>query len=162
MVWRIPTIPSEKEEEIFGLYKNTEQTEITDFEREGEKLRKIFSNSQIEAPGDESGVIKLFWMVHPYLRFDDVTHISEDFPDGKAILNDEYVLIEFEYQFKNFIYHGHNPKRCDFIICWEYKDYDPRKEEYRKRLKQTLEHCTIIPLREVLINNVRYAINANF
>jgi hypothetical protein len=28
------------------------------------------------------------------------------------------VRIEFEFESRNFLKHGHNPKGCDVIVCW--------------------------------------------
>jgi hypothetical protein len=30
------------------------------------------------------------------------------------------VWIEFEYESKNFLLHGHDPKKCDVIVCWRH------------------------------------------
>ncbi len=32
----------------------------------------------------------------------------------------ERVRIEFEYKSSNFREHGHNPTKCDIIVCWEH------------------------------------------
>jgi hypothetical protein len=29
------------------------------------------------------------------------------------------VLIEFEHRSRNFLEHGHDPAKCDIIVCWE-------------------------------------------
>jgi hypothetical protein len=31
----------------------------------------------------------------------------------------KYIIIEFEYQSRNFLLHGHAITGCDLIICWE-------------------------------------------
>ena len=28
------------------------------------------------------------------------------------------VRIEFEYESRNFVEHGHDPAKCDVIVCW--------------------------------------------
>jgi hypothetical protein len=28
------------------------------------------------------------------------------------------VWIEFEFESRNFLLHGHDPKKCDVIVCW--------------------------------------------
>ncbi len=37
--------------------------------------------------------------------------------DEQSTVN-QFVSIEFEYAFSNFIKHGHNPKQTSMIICW--------------------------------------------
>jgi hypothetical protein len=32
----------------------------------------------------------------------------------------ERVYIEFEFKSSNFIRHGHDPSKCDIIVCWEH------------------------------------------
>ena len=32
----------------------------------------------------------------------------------------QHERIEFEYESKNFLLHGHDPKRCDVIVCWRH------------------------------------------
>lgn len=32
----------------------------------------------------------------------------------------ERVRIEFEYVSSNFREHGHNPAKCDLIVCWQH------------------------------------------
>jgi hypothetical protein len=29
------------------------------------------------------------------------------------------VRIEFEFESKSFVWHGHDAKECDLIVCWE-------------------------------------------
>ncbi len=77
----------------------------------------------VYSPINEDGVIFLFGRVvddlHMYIE-----EIKPGFPDcvarrftGKGW---ERILIEFEYQSSNFKSHGHDPKACDMIVCWEH------------------------------------------
>jgi hypothetical protein len=78
------------------------------------------------APINEQGVVFLFGMVAFELGY-VVESVSTGFPDCEAkrrIKSQseawERVRIEFEYQSKNFIDHGHDPEQCDIIVCWEH------------------------------------------
>ena len=44
--------------------------------------------------------------------------------EGKYLYDEKKDLwakarIEFEYKASSFEQHGHDPERCDFIVCWE-------------------------------------------
>ena len=73
-------------------------------------------------PVNEQGVVFLFGMVARELGY-LVEAIQGGFPDCEAkrqIYRGHWqpVQIEFEYASKNFIEHGHDPKKCDVIVCW--------------------------------------------
>lgn len=77
------------------------------------------------APINEQGVVYLFGMVSYELGF-IVEAIQPSFPDceAKHCVDTkrnrwQRVRIEFEYQSRNFLQHGHNPTACDIIVCWE-------------------------------------------
>lgn len=78
------------------------------------------------APVNEQGVVFLFGMVCFELGF-AVEAIRTDVPDcdakrrvDKTRDKWERVKIEFEYRSSTFKKHGHNPKDCDVIVCWEH------------------------------------------
>jgi hypothetical protein len=55
-----------------------------------------------------------------------VEAIHPNFPDceAKLCIDRRYdrwkrVIIEFEYRSRNFLVHGHDPAKCDLIVCWE-------------------------------------------
>jgi Homing endonuclease associated repeat len=78
----------------------------------------------IHGPINESGVIYLFGTMAERLGF-VVTRIQSEFPDCEAMrLVDEdrwqRVLIEFEYESRNFLRHMHDPHGCDIIVCWRH------------------------------------------
>ena len=80
----------------------------------------------LHAPLNESGVVFLFGMVGHKLGF-SVESITPGFPDCEAKRRIsksgdtwERVRIEFEFASRNFVAHGHDPSRCDMIICWEH------------------------------------------
>jgi len=84
----------------------------------------LFPTPMVFAPVNEQGVVYLFGTLSERLGF-MVTWIGPEFPDCDAYREVEpgrwkYVLIEFEYESKNFLRHGHNPDECDLIVCWEH------------------------------------------
>jgi hypothetical protein len=76
------------------------------------------------APLNELGVVFLFGMLAEKLGF-VVMRIQKEFPDCEAMREVEpgrwqLEQIEFEYQSRNFLTHGHDPALCDVIVCWEH------------------------------------------
>jgi HNH endonuclease len=76
------------------------------------------------APTNEFGVIFLFGALAEQLGF-QVLRIQGQYPDGEAlrvVAEDrlQRVKIEFEYQSRNFLRHGHDSRKCDLIVCWEH------------------------------------------
>jgi HNH endonuclease len=74
------------------------------------------------APTNESGVMVLFGAMARELGF-MVTRVQAGFPDCEAMRRMrngrlQRVLIEFEYESKNFSLHLHDPAGCDLIVCW--------------------------------------------
>lgn len=77
------------------------------------------------APVNEQGVVYLFGMIAYELGF-LVEAIHTSYPDCEAkrcvVRNRERwqrVYIEFEYRSSNFRDHGHDPARCNLVVCWE-------------------------------------------
>ena len=86
------------------------------------------------SPVNELGVVALFSMYHRELGFPYILKIQRDYPDAIAI--DEFgdvKLIEFELFASNFIAHGHDPDKCDHIICWE-NDLDENAQDEKIRM----------------------------
>jgi hypothetical protein len=76
----------------------------------------------IHGPVNEAGVIYLFGTMADDLGY-VVTRMQTDFPDCEAMRRIEgnrwqRVRIEFEYESRNFVKHGHDASGCDLIICW--------------------------------------------
>jgi hypothetical protein len=74
------------------------------------------------APTHESGVIFLFGAMARELGF-AVSRIQPDFPDCEAMRQVrpgqwQKVRIEFEFESRNFLAHGHAVAGCDLIVCW--------------------------------------------
>jgi hypothetical protein len=77
-------------------------------------------------PINEQGVVLLFGMVAFELGY-VVESVATGFPDCEAKRRVkgpseswERIRIEFEYQSRNFVDHGHDPTQCDVIVCWEH------------------------------------------
>jgi len=69
------------------------------------------------APTNELGVVFLF--SHLANRFGlRVERVQSAFPDCIAYRGTRRVRIEFEYRSRNFSTHRHDPKKCDWIVCW--------------------------------------------
>ena len=81
------------------------------------------------APVNEQGVVFLFGMVARELGY-MVEAVQTGFPDCEAkrqVARGQWqpVRIEFEFESRNFTTHpGHDPKRCDVIVCWRNNWHD--------------------------------------
>lgn len=74
------------------------------------------------APVNENGVVFLFGMVARELGY-SVEAIQIGFPDCEAKRQVapgkwQRVRIEFEFESRNFVEHGHDPLGCDVLVCW--------------------------------------------
>jgi len=54
---------------------------------------------------------------------------SGEFPDCVMIVGGRRVRVEFEVYASNFIRHGHDPEKCDLLICWENDLAEPPVED---------------------------------
>jgi hypothetical protein len=77
-------------------------------------------------PINEQGVVLLFGMVAFELGY-VVESVATAFPDCEAKRRIktkpetwQRLSIEFEYVSKNFLEHGHDPEKCDLIVCWRH------------------------------------------
>ncbi|MCX5718005.1 MAG: hypothetical protein NTW44_06830 [Nitrospirae bacterium] len=127
----VAELPDNLSSEI--IEENQEITsEETDFKKQwnastGNKYGSFLNFRGLQhAPINEQGVVFLFGMVCLELGF-IVEAVQSGFPDCEAkrrIDNKkdhwERVRIEFEYRSSNFQEHGHNPTKCDLIVCWEH------------------------------------------
>jgi hypothetical protein len=78
----------------------------------------------------EQDTLAVFWKLEslqllPFAKFITWEHTKKDGIDVIATyqLDDEsslvnYITVEFEYRFENFIDHKHNPKQTHCIFCW--------------------------------------------
>jgi Homing endonuclease associated repeat len=94
------------------------------------------------APVNEMGVSFIWALVAWELGF-QVEAMQGRYPDCLAkreVLPGKWqpVNVELEYESKNFLLHGHDPKRCDVIVCW------------RHNWKECPEEIEVIELSRVL------------
>ncbi|MBU4321088.1 MAG: hypothetical protein L6246_09805 [Thermodesulfovibrionales bacterium] len=127
----VAELPDDIPDEI--IEETQERTsEETDFKRQwkastGNKYGSFLNFRGLQhAPINEQGVVFLFGMVCLEIGF-IVEAVQSGFPDCEAkrridTKKDhwERVQIEFEYRSSNFQEHGHNPTKCDLIVCWEH------------------------------------------
>jgi hypothetical protein len=76
------------------------------------------------APVNELGVVLLFGMLAGELGF-QIEAVWGRYPDIEAKRQIrpgkwQRVKIEAEYESRNFAQHGHNPDKCDVIVCWKH------------------------------------------
>ena len=74
------------------------------------------------APVNEAGVMFAFGVLAPRLGF-VVKRWQAGFPDCQAVREMakgqwQDVNVEVEFESRNFLKHGHDPKKCDVIVCW--------------------------------------------
>ncbi len=74
------------------------------------------------APVNELGVVYLFGVLHDIFDF-KIESIQAGFPDCIARRRIgpnrwEEVRIEFEYDSRSFMAHGHDPTGVNVIVCW--------------------------------------------
>ena len=73
----------------------------------------------MDHPKFEIGVISLFAKVHRELGFPFLKVLRDKFPDCIAEnKKGKEVKIEFERKSSNFEAQDHDPKKCDYIVCW--------------------------------------------
>jgi len=76
------------------------------------------------APVNEAGVMFAFGVLARRLGF-VVKRWQVEFPDCQAVREMakgqwQDVNVEVEMYSRNFVAHGHDPKKCDVIVCWEH------------------------------------------
>jgi Homing endonuclease associated repeat len=84
----------------------------------------LFPCAVTYAPVNELGVMVLFAALAKDLGF-TITHIQTQFPDGEVMREVEpgrhqRLPVEFEYESRNFVTHGHPVDGCKLIICWKH------------------------------------------
>lgn len=84
----------------------------------------LFPCAVTYAPVNELGVMVLFAALARDLGF-TITHIQTQFPDGEVMREVEpgrhqRLPVEFEYESRNFVAHGHPVDGCKLIICWRH------------------------------------------
>jgi hypothetical protein len=89
-----------------------------------EKRPEVLEGAPLHyTPENELGVVFLFSHLAKKWRV-KVEQIRAKYPDCIAYQKtggkEKKVRIEFESKSKHFRTHGHNPKKCDWIACWEH------------------------------------------
>lgn len=69
-------------------------------------------------PENEMGVVFLFSRLADSKYGLSIESVQSGFPDCIANKDGKRIRIEFEYRSRNFSVHRHNPKECDWIVCW--------------------------------------------
>jgi hypothetical protein len=92
------------------------------------KDRPIYGSPMMDmalglAPTNEMGVVFLFGTLAKGLGY-MVIRLQSEFPDCEAFREVEpgrwqWVRIEFEYESRNFLAHGHKMDGCDLLVCWK-------------------------------------------
>ena len=94
------------------------------------------------APMEENGVIFLFGKLHERMGI-RIKAIRKGFPDatGEVWIKGRLYprTIEFEFRSSDFKRHGHDPQKCDIIVCWEHDWDDCPKNLFVIELKSELE-----------------------
>lgn len=103
------------------------KSDVAEWTAKGGRQYGSFLNFRglLHAPMNENGVIFLFGMVALELGY-VVESITPGFPDCEAKRRIsrssdtwERARIEFEFESRSFMTHGHNVAKCDVIVCWK-------------------------------------------
>jgi hypothetical protein len=70
------------------------------------------------APNNEQGVVYLFSHLARRRFGLHVERVQSGFPDCLAYKDGKRIRIEFEHRSRNFALHRHDPRHCDWIVCW--------------------------------------------
>lgn len=72
-------------------------------------------------PKNEMGTLLVFLKQFDQW-FGEILEVRRDYPD--LIVSDKFgfkkLRVELEYKSRNFIQHKHDPKGCDYVVCWEH------------------------------------------
>lgn len=94
------------------------------------------------APMEENGVIFLFGKLHERMGI-RIKAIRKGFPDaiGEVWIRGRLYPRTFEFEFRSsdFKKHGHDPKKCDILVCWEHDWEDCPKDLFVIELKSEIE-----------------------
>jgi len=92
-------------------------------------------------PVDEMGVVFLFAKHHREIGFPFIVKLRSRFPDAIAIdMKGEKKLIELEFRSSGF---NHDPKGCDYIVCWVDDLDEELKEKMPQLMKEGLRGCQV-------------------
>ena len=89
---------------------------IPDLKSQENKLKSLVGGF---LPKNEMGTLLIF-LKHFDEWFGEIIEVRRDYPD--LIVNDKYgftkLRVELEYKSSNFKRHRHDPKDCDYVVCW--------------------------------------------
>jgi hypothetical protein len=80
------------------------------------------------APRTHEEVVYLFSLLHREIKFPYIVTIQEPYPDITAI-NDKGEIKKIEIELFASQFAGHDPKGCDYLVCWE-NDLDQKPADY--------------------------------
>jgi hypothetical protein len=69
-------------------------------------------------PENELGVIYLFSALARSRFGLHIERVRAGYPDCIGYRHGKRIRIEFEYKSKNFRIHKHDPRKCDWLVCW--------------------------------------------
>jgi hypothetical protein len=95
------------------------------------------------------GVVYLFGVLHEKFDF-KIESIQSGYPDCTArrkIKGNKYeeLKIEFEFESKNFLAHGHDPNLCHIIVCWKHNWADCPHEIEIIELSRLINDLDVVP-----------------
>ena len=99
----------------------------------------------VHEPLNELGVVFAFGLVARQLGF-KVLRIQSTFPDCEALREVvrgqlQRMKLEFEFESRNFLRHGHKIDGCDAIVCWKHNWKDcPLEVIELSKVFQSLNH----------------------
>jgi hypothetical protein len=109
----------------------------------------IHLREMVHEPLNEMGVVFAFGMLAKRLGF-SVLRFQQGFPDCEALREVvcgqmQRLRIEFEFESRNFLRHGHNVDGCDMIVCWKHnwKECPLEVVELRKEIAKIAEIASI-------------------
>jgi len=106
-------------------------------------------------PINEWETIQLFRITSEHKRHGwKIIHEQRKCPD--TIIENEHGITlraEFEFESKNFIAHGHDPKDCDLIICWKHNWKFPAVPVWDLSSCELLSEYDLLTLGDVAIDH---------
>ena len=118
--------------DVLGMVREHQQ-ELPPIKTEAAPRARVFPDRPVYGPPiapaglahepvNEAGVVYLFGMLAGRLGY-VATHIQTEFPDCEALREFEpgrwqRIRIEFEFESRNFLLHGHAASGCDLVVCW--------------------------------------------
>lgn len=80
----------------------------------------------MDVPRSEMNVREMFGARMPEFGY-WIIRSGDQFPDWLLVdKSGEYVYAEVEHRSSSFRNHGHDPKLCDLIVCWEHDEPEPQ------------------------------------